>query len=598
MIVLFATDWNASSGGINAFNIELARGLARTGYGVACAVTTVRTGARQAAEKDGVALIKVPASANGCPTRSCGTTVVDRLKQLGLGPVQLWIGHDLMTGEAAISAADEHGGKLALIHHMDYISYQNFGGDRGTDATRNHKRQISMFADTRATLFGVGSWLKRNVELLGKRDGHLLVPGFPRIEGSTARAGIDQLRIVAAGRFEEKTEPLKRISAAVDGFARAVRDGRATLSTLARPTMTVVGVDEVAAQQILFERAGSIAGCPVNLVPAAFDPNPAIVAEMASRSHLVIVPSRHEGFGLVGWEAIGTDTPLIIGEGTGLADLLKETLDGQEDGLIQILPLDGSSNDTDLISAAILKVAGDLPRALKRAMLLRERLVSELACTWDEAARTILRAMHLLSADATTGGGGSPPGKRVARYRDTSRDYFPKCVELGLSAGQGSESSSTEVIAELRFGVTEINLDGIEAALALDRATLEVKPRGGRLARSDRLGEGTRSVPGISARAGGVWLISNPVEAPLLGRVLGIESLCIVEASSDAPMSIDVEVTALKRDIRCDINMPKHRLSKATEKVMGVFLKDCIWKPDSGHVVLSSASLREIADDQ
>ncbi|MBT9573725.1 MAG: glycosyltransferase [Pseudomonas umsongensis] len=41
-------------------------------------------------------------------------------------------------------------------------------------------------------------------------------------------------------------------------------------------------------------------------------------------SSLVVMPSVHDGFGLVGWEAISLGIPLVISENTGLHEHLTE----------------------------------------------------------------------------------------------------------------------------------------------------------------------------------------------------------------------------------------------------------------------------------
>jgi glycosyltransferase involved in cell wall biosynthesis len=45
-----------------------------------------------------------------------------------------------------------------------------------------------------------------------------------------------------------------------------------------------------------------------------------------TRAHLVLVPSRSEGFGLVGLEAITHGTPALISSRSGIGMLLRETL--------------------------------------------------------------------------------------------------------------------------------------------------------------------------------------------------------------------------------------------------------------------------------
>ncbi len=592
MIVTIASAWNASAGGINAFNIELTRALARvSGRRVCCAVTTVSDEDRLSARSDGVILVAIDSGVDGKPTDGAGSQAFQALHGSHAADVCLWIGHDLVSGTAASVAAASHGGRLALIHHMDYASYQNFRGDRGDEAVANSRLQMRLLGNPQATLFGVGRWLADNAARLGGRDAHVIIPGFPAFRGVNTRDRTDRLQVLTAGRFNVGTEPLKRIGTAIDGFALAVREGR-DLALLERPTMIVLGTSGSDLQTMLHARATDVAGRPVNVVPAGFDDDPAAFAELASRAHLVVVPSRHEGFGLVGWEAIGTGTPLIIGSGAGLAHQLRMSLDGREQGLASILDLDGSDEDAGRIALAIRKVAADLPGALRRAESLRRHLAAEHACDWSTAATDLLAKVGLAEA-----AGRHDPSSSLQpspTFRETGTNHVERCVELGVTAVQGSTRRSVELVAELRFGTTEIEIDNgnIEAEIALEKVTLEVRPRSGRLRRADRLGEGRRPVPGVRAKAGGVWLIEAADGRMLDAKVLGDDSLCVVESTGEHPAIVDVEVTVARRHIHCEIRS-KRKLSGTAKKVMGVFLKECVRKPVSGHSVLSTAVVSE-----
>lgn len=588
MIVTLASAWSASNGGINAFNYELARALERaSGQRLVCAVTEASAEDITSAALDGITLIKVTGTADGKPSSNCAQEIIDALGSDS--PVRLWIGHDLVSGEAAVKAAAEHGGELALIHHMDYQSYQNISGDRGDAAYDNHARQTRLLQTTGATLFGVGSWLADNAARLGGRFAHCLIPGFPSTAGSTGRASMDRLLVVSAGRFDDKAEPLKRVGTALEALAIAVRDG-SDWPLLRSPSITMLGVDTAEDQKMLHARAAEIAGRPVNVVPAGFRSDPTAVARLASTSHLVIVPSRHEGFGLVGWEAIGTETPLIIGSNTGLANQLRRTLDGAEEGLVNILDLDGTARDSEKIARAIRKVAGDLEGALRRAVKLKAYLKSELDCSWSAAARALLTAVGM-----TDGPGGVAPinaGRTTTKFVERPTNHYKGCAELSASAAQGSSRQSVEVVAELRFGLTKIKADDIEAQIALRKVTLGVNARTGKIAKGDRLGEGARAVPGIEAHSGGVWMIEPTEGDHLVRKVLGSEALCVVESTGEDPAVIDLEVTADLQDVQCKL-LTGRKLTKTQKKVIGIFLKDCIYQPVSGEVILSSTTLSE-----
>jgi hypothetical protein len=594
MIVFIATHWGSAAGGVNAFNFGLVRALGRLmPRKVACAIVSPSAG-EKVGDRDGILLIPVSAGKEpDRPTIDCGEEIVQSLKALGADtPVMHWVGHDLITGGAAVAAAERHGGSSVVLHHMSYLRYQNLGGGRGDDTAANHTRQIALLE--RADLVcGVGVWLAENAKMLGARQVATLIPGFPDTTLPPARNST-VLTALAAGRFNGKSGPVKQIDTAVRGFARAIRLGGTYMPPLAAPSMTVFGVDGQAQQAELEALAREVAGRPINIIAAGFDPNPTSVALHLARSNLAIMPSRHEGFGLTGWEAIGVGTPIILGSDTGLAVQLKRTLDVQADGLVPIVRLDGSERDITEIAEAVLDVARDIPRALRRAAQLRDALVAELGCRWSDTARDFVGAL-----------GGKVPVRPTAttfaavssvRFGCKADNHFPDSVELLLSAGQGATVSSLELIAELRFGVTELDIDGIEAEIALTRARVRVTPQGGRL-EGVRLGDQSRSKEGIEARAGGIWQLSAPANARLPNKVLGDEALCRIEASENETTSASVEVTAAKRDLKCTIRAGR-KLNSTTDKIIGIFLKNALYKDDSGHILLSAAYLEAQLDTE
>lgn len=224
------------------------------------------------------------------------------------------------------------------------------------------------------------------------------------------RREVERLEALAAARFSEKNEPLKRIQPAVEAFGKANAEGRKFIDPLALPSMTVLGIVEEARRSALEALASKTAGVPVHLVAADFDPDPTAVALLASRANLVIVPSRHEGFGLVGWEAIGVGTPLIIGRHTGLATQLRHSL-GMSAAGVHVLDLDGTQRDVDAIAGAILHVAKDFQRALTDAAEVRTLLTNQFGCTWSRTAETLLIGAGLTSSPSYTGSPTPAPNR-------------------------------------------------------------------------------------------------------------------------------------------------------------------------------------------
>ncbi|MGW5032329.1 glycosyltransferase [Streptomyces nigra] len=106
---------------------------------------------------------------------------------------------------------------------------------------------------------------------------------------------------------------------------------------------------------------------------------------------LVIMPSRREGFGLVGLEAILAGIPVLVGSDSGLADLLREEL-GHEPASRFVVELSGDDHeDTEKWARAVNGKLRDLEGAFRQAAELRRVLAGKVP--WQRAADVVLREL-------------------------------------------------------------------------------------------------------------------------------------------------------------------------------------------------------------
>ena len=603
MIVVFiATAWGSSEGGVNAFNHSLAIGLTQAfkDVRVCCAIPSPSTDEISAAAAFGIEVIPVSGEAKQSPAVSCAGEVVAWLAARELAGPDLWVGHDIVTGDAAVEGS-RMCGKAALIHHMSYIEYYNAAGGRGDATLDKHAKQRRLFSDENAIVFGVGSALTRHAETLGATKADCLIPGFP--ENFTKNISKNEnLRIVVAGRFDADAETLKQSRLAAAALGQAVKDAGGNIRCLENPTLIIFGASSQRIEAREFELLTSErAGRRINVVVAEFngDPN-RIIGEMTS-SNLVILPSFHEGFGLVGWEAIGCEVPLILGRETGLYKFVSDVLGGQGLGCLHHLDIRGGDleeSDVTAMADAIRKVARDLDEARRDAQNLRRSLKTERGCTWADTARDLLvtaaRSGTPLPASladamlpALAGGRPQPAGAQVT-LRPQQINHFELCAELEVSTGQGSSARDFDLIVQLRFGVTPVLIDDLSADIFVKEAALRVTTEGGRLTGA-RLGEGLLACPGLRVDAGGVWALS-PVDGcdHLRGRALGDDALCRITATSDVPVQARIELTSSLSDFGCRIRpVEGEELSVAQQRIMEVFLKKAI-RPEGSHQILLS----------
>lgn len=103
---------------------------------------------------------------------------------------------------------------------------------------------------------------------------------------------------------------------------------------------------------------------------------------------LVIMPSRREGFGLVGLEAITQGIPVLISSESGLADLLRETLGHEQASRFVVELSRDDEKDTHKWARAIDRKLRDCDGAFQQATSLRDEMARRVP--WDSAAAVVL----------------------------------------------------------------------------------------------------------------------------------------------------------------------------------------------------------------
>lgn len=113
------------------------------------------------------------------------------------------------------------------------------------------------------------------------------------------------------------------------------------------------------------------------------------------QSRVVIMPSRHEGFGLVAYEAIAAGVPVLVSRESGLARLLAEAVsDGERDQPREIVPVAGSEDEiVKLWGDAIYETLVDPAMAFRRAAFVRDAIESKVS--WNATAVQLLDALQL-----------------------------------------------------------------------------------------------------------------------------------------------------------------------------------------------------------
>ena len=608
-LLLLATHWGRKHGGINAFNQDLATGLASLSElrdRVFCAVLAPDQRAFENARSAGVTLVPIEKPPVDRFDSSWVWDIHEWLKANARGvTVDWWIGHDLTTGDAALKGAETYGGQAALIHHMAYRAYQSLKSEDAEAAARKIDDQQVLLRKF-STLFAVGPRLRNNAEFITGRSVIQLVPGFPDIGPSRSPDG--RLEAIAMGRLDRGSDRIKQGRLAAAAFGRAI--GQASHrppEALADPLLRLMGADpaDLGGDDDPRAIANHEAGGQVAVLPTAFDEDPVRVMSKLSESNLSLMLSLREGFGLTGWEAIAAEVPLIVSKASGLYDLLR-ALGGSATGCVRAVDIKGAlippyylEADRDVVADAITAVASDLPGAKADARALKALLVQKFGCSWARTARDFLNGLPRapLIVDPSKGRSTAPPrpsGPASPFSTNQSFNNIPGCAEMTVGSTQGSTAEIFDLLPEVRFGVQSFDVDGLRVTYGIKTAILSLTMDGCEIRQGTRLGDHEASSPHVAAMGDGRWRIDGPKDGEtLLRKPLGDEALCTVEAFPGGG-ELELHLECSRQDLHYVFDVDEgSEVSVTKQRILEVFLSKCVGVAGRGNgdISLSHAVL-------
>jgi ABC-type multidrug transport system ATPase subunit/glycosyltransferase involved in cell wall biosynthesis len=376
-----ATEWLSRNGGLSTLNRLLCRALAAAGEQVTCLVPAADEAERQAAAADGVRLVIAPPPPGVDPLGGLWRRPI--LPQ-GFEPGVI-IGHGRITGSAAKVLADDHfpaARRLHLLHMApDEIEWFKPRPEEGA-ARRAEQRTLQELALTQgATAVAVGPRLHNRYSIDLHAQGQQLLrldPGFD-VPGTPATVPPGStMRVLILGRLEDYE--LKGLDLAARAVAAARHRHPIELWVRGAPDGTG---DALRAR--MREDAGD-PGLPVVVRHYTADAD-ALATDLRTAS-LVLMPSRSEGFGLVGLEGITAGVPVLLSRASGLAQLIEEKLPSEE-ARLHVIPMSGDGEtDVSAWSYGINRTLDDRRASFTRAGELRTKLAA--SSTWARAASVLI----------------------------------------------------------------------------------------------------------------------------------------------------------------------------------------------------------------
>ncbi|MFF3584737.1 AAA family ATPase [Streptomyces mirabilis] len=394
VVLSVATEWNSSHGGLSTFNRDLCRALAAAGAHVFCLVIDADPAEIASAAEVGVTLLSAPEM----PGASEDMRLTSRPKQLGGIVPDLILGHGRITGPAAQRLTEDFFPTARRLHfiHMAPDEIEWYKPDRGND--------MGLRAEERTTIERALGRTAHRVITVGPRLHEQFLDEFRSPEGlpplrldpgfdyPTPSADLvppqgSPSRVMLLGRVEDAE--LKGVDLAATACGRVANwlreDGLKDLRLLVRGA-SASAVDEERNKIVKWAASPLL-----DVVVRAYTSAQHRIDDDLKTVSLVIMPSRREGFGLVGREAITRGIPVLISSESGLADLLRETL-GHEPASRFVVELSrDDERDTDKWARAIDRKLRDCDGAFRQAADLRDQMAHRV--TWSRAAAVILGEM-------------------------------------------------------------------------------------------------------------------------------------------------------------------------------------------------------------
>ncbi|TCJ13853.1 tetratricopeptide repeat protein [Parasulfuritortus cantonensis] len=430
-IISLATAWGPRHGGVNAFNIELVKSLGILpcrNYDLFCVVLNASDEEREDASNCGVELISLGIDGKAFPDDTA-SGLIERLADHTPGEGWIWLGHDTVSGGLSLQLRDGFpGSKTVLIHHMAFGAYQDYKKGSSLEAIDKRELQRAMFAQADLCL-AVGPMLCGQLEdLLGphSRPVEMIVPGLPE-PPDISDTPPDNFTAFVAGRLGNEDDRIKQGGLAVRAYgatlAKAFGKEKFKNSRLRRsPTLRMRGVPgeaQAPVRTLLGQASGRVVNCDL----APFGEDRAAYFRDLAGSSVALMPSWHEGFGLVAWEAIACAVPVVIGEQSGVYRLLRDRQVSLDQSVRSVavqghLPESDeepnhSDADVQAVRDALFDIGDHILDRKQDAVSLATILRHDHDYTWPRCARDLLSALNghldLVLCDADTRAEPVPP---------------------------------------------------------------------------------------------------------------------------------------------------------------------------------------------
>jgi len=320
-VAVLATAWGPKFGGINSFNAEFCRSLRKkvgASYEIICIIPNSSSITEKTAD---IEIFAVRDDENDDFDESDVPKIVGRLRH---AKDLIIVGHDVKTGKISNSIGDLLDAKAKIIFcHMAYDNYYPLVSDTFKSQMKIEDQQ-NIFRSANYVL-GVGPKLTEYVQdCVRATGGDVRISEYrpPLLDEQPVAGHRNTPKITFIGRIEADKDIIKQSRSTIIAIGNAIQQIKSQLRDVCVQFVGAIpGNKEESEMRILLS---DIAKRPVSFSYINYITNRSVALKHIRDSSLVVMPSFHEGFGLVAWEAISLGIPVIVSDNSGVYSLLNE----------------------------------------------------------------------------------------------------------------------------------------------------------------------------------------------------------------------------------------------------------------------------------
>ncbi|WP_329448369.1 glycosyltransferase family 4 protein (plasmid) [Streptomyces sp. NBC_01426] len=303
-------------------------------------------------------------------------------------PYDIVVAHSRFSGPAAVELRDTWYRDARVVHFL-HTSPERLPFVKGFPPEKAEYKAVRDSSIERAAMgrvdvvAGVGPLLSEVSRGLSSQGvnvphSHEVIPGSRVHDPVQHDPAPERLNLLVMGRVDD---PLKGVRDAAEAVQLLNEGG-----TSVHLTVRGIPAEQVQAELV---KLGRLTGGNVTVKPRTSSVDE--LNEDIRGSHAVIMPSKHEGFGMVAPEGLAHGVPVLVNEESGAAQFLQDPdrVPPAIGGPCVVAEPTDSTSRAEAWAAAIYRLKQELPQRQAGALHLRETLQEY---TWDHAAQATVEA--------------------------------------------------------------------------------------------------------------------------------------------------------------------------------------------------------------